>query len=969
MTKKATLTPITDVPLIATSVNTQLNAINDKLDNTLSLDGSTPNDMSADLDMDSNDILNVNSMGLQTLVLNGITQESSFSFLGPWATATSYSINEIVTNDNKQYIAETNHASVIFADDLASNKWTLFLEGVTGATGATGSAGAVGQGVPVGGTTGQALTKIDGDNYNTQWTTSSGDMVTTNNLSDVANAGTSRTNLGVAIGSDVQAWDAVLDATTASFLTADETKLDGIETSATADQTGAQIKTAYEAEANAFTDAQFTKLAGIETSATADQTAGDIEAIVDHDNLVGFAAAEHIDWALTNAANIHADNYTDTDTTYTSSDFTHDDLTGFVAAEHIDWALTNAANIHADNYTDTDTTYSIQDGELSQINFTTADNTKLDGIEALADVTDATNVAAALTLTGDVTTSAGFATTIAAKAVDVAMLADGTDGELITWSATGVAAVVAVGTDGQVLTSGGVGVAPTFETLAGGGDALVANGLDQFAATTSLELKGVISDESGSGALVFATSPTLVTPALGTPSALVGTSITGTGSGFTAGNVTTNANLTGHITSTGNAAILGSFTMSQLSAAVSDGTVSFATGVEDNADVTDAANVASALTNGVAALTSGEVTQLANIGFETISAAEWGFVAAATAAYTSGEATKLGNIESLADVTDTANVTSSGAVMDSEVTNLADVKAFDTTDYATSTQGSTADSAMQDLVDDTTPQLGGFLDTNANMIKWSKGADIASGTTLTLLTDGNYFHVSGTTTIAGISSATTLGTTIRLRFNSTCTLTNSATFLLPGAADFTTSLNDIFDFTQVAGGPTWYCSGYILASGKAISQTYNISMFQVDDDGTTGQTTTGSAAVLVDIWNTPSLIDAADFTFVDSTGLLTVLTAGILEVDVKVSSWQDTVNSRHSLHVILEKNSSPLVEGSSYTSRDNTADEGQVNINGYKVAVAVNDTFRLTISDIGVAAEVGAAAVAGQTYFGAKLYK
>ena len=42
--------------------------------------------------------------------------------------------------------------------------------------------------------------------------------------------------------------------------------------------------------------------------------------------------------------------------------------------------------------------------------------------------------------------------------------------------------------------------------------------LSQFAATTSLQLKGVLSDESGSGALVFATSPTLVTPVLGTPS-------------------------------------------------------------------------------------------------------------------------------------------------------------------------------------------------------------------------------------------------------------------------------------------------------------------------------------------------------------------------------------------------------------------------------------------------------------------
>src|SRR6185503_6955480 len=38
-------------------------------------------------------------------------------------------------------------------------------------------------------------------------------------------------------------------------------------------------------------------------------------------------------------------------------------------------------------------------------------------------------------------------------------------------------------------------------------------------ATTSLELKGVISDETGSGALVFATSPTLVTPVLGAATA------------------------------------------------------------------------------------------------------------------------------------------------------------------------------------------------------------------------------------------------------------------------------------------------------------------------------------------------------------------------------------------------------------------------------------------------------------------
>ena len=47
--------------------------------------------------------------------------------------------------------------------------------------------------------------------------------------------------------------------------------------------------------------------------------------------------------------------------------------------------------------TDTNTTYTVQDGQLSQNNFTDADHTKLNAIEASADVTDTANVVAALT--------------------------------------------------------------------------------------------------------------------------------------------------------------------------------------------------------------------------------------------------------------------------------------------------------------------------------------------------------------------------------------------------------------------------------------------------------------------------------------------------------------------------------------------------------------------------------------------
>lgn len=59
----------------------------------------------------------------------------------------------------------------------------------------------------------------------------------------------------------------------------------------------------------------------------------------------------------------------------------------------------------------------------------------------------------------------------------------------------------------------------------GGTVAYVANKLSVFAATTSAELAGVISDETGTGSLVFASSPTLVSPTLG---AALATSVTAT---------------------------------------------------------------------------------------------------------------------------------------------------------------------------------------------------------------------------------------------------------------------------------------------------------------------------------------------------------------------------------------------------------------------------------------------------------
>lgn len=89
------------------------------------------------------------------------------------------------------------------------------------------------------------------------------------------------------------------------------------------------------------------------------------------------------------------------------------------------------------------------------------------------------------------------------------------------------------------------------------------------------------------------------------------------------------------------------------------------------------------------------------------------------------DGSKLDGIEAGADVTDTANVTAAGALMDSEVANLAQVKAFDSADYATAAQGALADSAIQ-------------------------SADLA-----TVATTGAYSDLSGTPTLGTAAAADT----------------------------------------------------------------------------------------------------------------------------------------------------------------------------------------------------------------------
>ena len=86
--------------------------------------------------------------------------------------------------------------------------------------------------------------------------------------------------------------------------------------------------------------------------------------------------------------------------------------------------------------------------------------------------------------------------------------------------------------------------------------------------------------------------------------------------------------------------------------------------------------------------------------------------------------------------------------------------------------------------------------------EWKRGADIASAATLTPGTDGNWFWVTGTTTIANIAPMPP-GTRIVLGFASAVSLTHSATFFLAGQTSRTVRAGSSTEFVSVASG-YWY---------------------------------------------------------------------------------------------------------------------------------------------------------------------
>lgn len=160
----------------------------------------------------------------------------------------------------------------------------------------------------------------------------------------------------------------------------------------------------------------------------------------------------------------------------------------------------------------------------------------------------------------------GLAGTVATSTTTPAITLSTTITGILQGNGTAISAASTTGSGSVVLATSPTLVTPALGTpsaLVGTNITGTAAGLTAGTVTTNANLTGVITSsgnttsitsQTGTGStFVVQTSPTLITPNLGTPSTLIGTNITGTATAFTASNVTTNANLTGPVTSTGNA--------------------------------------------------------------------------------------------------------------------------------------------------------------------------------------------------------------------------------------------------------------------------------------------------------------------------------------------------------------------------------------------------------------------------------
>jgi len=266
-----------------------------------------------------------------------------------------------------------------------------------------------------------------------------------------------------------------------TYPTADSNKLAGIEASATADQTDAEIVAAVEAgtDSNTFTDADHSKLNAIEASADvtdatnvnaagaamlSDTTTAGMGFVIDEDAMGSNLATKvptqqsvkaYVDTAV--ASNVTLKGSYNASTNSPDLDTSP---SGVVAGDH--YVVSVAGTFFSESLQAGDSIIAQQDNPTTFAHWVTVNNNMVTPI---------------------------VEANIADNAITLAKMAAGTDGNLISYDTNGDPVAVATGTATHVLTSNGAGAAPTFQAAAGGGATIV----HAFTNTTTTTYTGTAS--------------------------------------------------------------------------------------------------------------------------------------------------------------------------------------------------------------------------------------------------------------------------------------------------------------------------------------------------------------------------------------------------------------------------------------------------------------------------------------------
>ena len=176
----------------------------------------------------------------------------------------------------------------------------------------------------------------------------------------------------------------------------------------------------------------------------------------------------------------------------------------------------------------------------------------------------------------------------------------------------------------------------------------------------------------------------------------------------------------------------------------------------------------------------------------------------ATTSFNDGEtvivASWLNEVDALVhDVFNGLSTSTKGDVLASDGTNIVKVAIGSNDQVLTAASGEDAGvkwaaSASGDVVDDTTPQLGGFLDANSKFISLSQGAAIASvagDTDIWAGVDGNTVHITGTNAITDFGTPKNAGDHMWLIFDAAASVVDSATITVAGNTNYQAAANDL----------------------------------------------------------------------------------------------------------------------------------------------------------------------------------